>query len=188
MHSLAAQCLFWRCIEHKPSKRGNPSVSTPQSLAQTNSSHPDNNLQTKLVSTINGDIQIPLNPKRIVVDQYLGSFIALGVTPIGTPGLHRKNPYLAKALAEVQDIGDVSGISLEKVIDLQPDLIITGFAEDEGRYEKFTKIAPTVSVPYGKLKNAHEELTFLASCWVKKKKQKRGLPITIVVLRLQENA
>lgn len=187
LHSLAAQCLFWRCFKHKPSKRGNTSVSTPQSLAQTNSSHTDNNLQTKLVSTINGDIQIPLNPKRIVVDQYLGSFIALGVIPIGTPGLHRKNPYLAKALAEVQDIGDVSGISVEKVIDLQPDLIITGFAEDESRYEKFSKIAPTVSVPYGKLKNAHEELTFLASCWVKKKKQNCGLPITIVVLRLQEN-
>lgn len=154
---------------------GKPSVSTPQSLAQTNSSHTDNNLQTKLVSTINGDIQIPLNPTRIVVDQYLGSFIALGVIPIGTPGLHRKNPYLAKALAEVQDIGDVSGISLEKVIDLQPDLIITGFAEDEGRYEKFSKIAPTVSVPYGKLKNAHEELTFFGKLLGKEKEAEMWL-------------
>ncbi|WP_205516518.1 AraC family transcriptional regulator [Paenibacillus sp. SYP-B3998] len=146
-------------------------VSPHQSSAQPNTSQTTENLQTKVVSTINGDIKLPVNPKRIVADQYLGSFIALGVTPIGTPGLHRKNPYFTEALKEVQDIGDVNG-SLEKVIDLQPDLIVTGVNE---RYEQLSKIAPTVSVPYGELKNAHEELTYFGKLLGKEKEAEAWL-------------
>ncbi|MCQ6557218.1 ABC transporter substrate-binding protein [Paenibacillus mendelii] len=126
------------------------------------------------LTTINGEIEIPVNPKRIIADQYLGSLIALGVTPIGTPGLHRQNPYLADALKGVEDIGDVNG-SLEKVIDLQPDLIVTGAAEAEGRYDQLAKIAPTVSVPYGDLKNAHEELTYFGKLLGKEKEAEAWL-------------
>ncbi|MCM3337734.1 AraC family transcriptional regulator [Paenibacillus sp. MER TA 81-3] len=150
------------------------SVSAPQSSAQSNSGQTSDNLQTKVVSTINGEIDIPVNPKRIVADQYLGSFIALGITPIGTPGLHRKNPYFAEALKDVEDIGDVNG-SLEKVIELQPDLIVTGATPDQSRYEQLSIIAPTVSVPYGELKNAHEELTYFGKLLGKEKEAEAWL-------------
>lgn len=150
------------------------SVSALQNSAQSNSGQTSENLQTKVVSTVNGEIKIPVNPKRIVADQYLGSFIALNITPIGTPGLHRKNPYFAEALKEVEDIGDVNG-SLEKVIDLQPDLIVTGVTGDQNRYEQLSKIAPTVSVPYGELKNAHEELTYFGKLLGKEKEAQAWL-------------
>ncbi|RFB33113.1 AraC family transcriptional regulator [Brevibacillus sp. VP] len=143
-------------------------VSVSQSSTQSNSGQTSETVQTKVISTVIGDIQIPVNPKKIIADQYLGSFIALGITPIGTPGLHRQNPYFAEALKDVEDIGDVDG-SLEKVIDLQPDLIVTGSASDHNRYQQLSKIAPTISVPYGKLKNAHEELTYFGKLLGKEK-------------------
>lgn len=114
---------------------------------------------TKIVTTLNGDIEIPVKPMRIVTDDYLGSLIALGVKPIGTPGLHLKNVYFAEALEGVADIGDYGNVSLEMVLNLEPDLIITA-ENDPAKYENLSKTAPTVSVPYGELKNAREELTY----------------------------
>jgi iron complex transport system substrate-binding protein len=125
------------------------------SLSDTAAAEP----ATKVVSTIHGDIEIPSKPLRIVTDDYLGSLIALGVTPIGTPGLHLKNLYFADSLAGVEDIGDYGNSSIEKIISLQPDLIITS-ENDEKKYEMLSKAAPTISIPYGQLKNTYEELNY----------------------------
>jgi iron complex transport system substrate-binding protein len=127
----------------------------------------------RTITTVDGEIQIPADPQRIVADQYLGSLIALGVTPVGTPGLHKKNPYFTEALKNVEDSGEING-SMEKLIDLEPDLIITGNGE-QGRYDEFSKIAPTVTVPYGQLKNAHEELTFFGKLLGKEKEAEAWL-------------
>lgn len=89
----------------------------------------------------------------------MGALIALDVIPIGTPGLHLKNLYFAEALAGIEDIGAYGNGSIEKIIDLQPDLIITS-ENDETKYNLLSKAAPTISVPYGQLKNAHEELNY----------------------------
>jgi len=130
--------------------------------------------ETRTIVSGGKEIQIPAHPKRIVADQYLGSLIVLGVTPIGTPGLHWDNPYLADFLDGVEDIGEVNG-SLEKVVDLQPDLIVTGASADDARYEQLSKIAPTLSIPYGDLKNAHEELTHFGELLGKEKEAKAWL-------------
>ncbi|RXZ83003.1 helix-turn-helix domain-containing protein [Paenibacillaceae bacterium] len=113
--------------------------------------------QTRTVATMFGDIEVPQQPKRIIVDLYLGSMIALGITPVGTPELNLKNPYYTEFLGGVEDIGEYETISLEKVLALEPDLIITG---NDQLYEQFSKIAPTIVVPFGELKNAHEEITY----------------------------
>lgn len=115
----------------------------------------------KTVATIHGEITIPAKPQRIVTDDYLGSLIALGVTPVGTPGLHLQNPYFAAALAGVEDIGDYGNSSAERMLALQPDVIISGNSKEE-LYEAYAKIAPTIVVPFGTLKNAHEEVTYFA--------------------------
>ncbi|REK74558.1 AraC family transcriptional regulator [Paenibacillus paeoniae] len=149
-----------------------PNVTEGASGGQTQSNTADN--ETRTVISGGKEIQIPAHPKRIVADQYLGSFIVLGVTPIGTPGLHWDNPYLSELLDGVVDIGDVNG-SLEKVVDLQPDLIVTGASMDDARYEQLSKIAPTLSVPYGNLKNAQEELTYFGELLGKEKEAKAWL-------------
>ncbi|MHA7966887.1 ABC transporter substrate-binding protein [Paenibacillus sp. CAU 1782] len=114
---------------------------------------------TKIVSTAFGDIEVPIAAKRIVADDYLGTLIALDAIPVGTPGLHLKNPYYIEALKGVEDTGDYGNASSEKMIALQPDLIITA-TSDDARFEQMNKIAPTISIPYGELKNAHEELAY----------------------------
>lgn len=110
-----------------------------------------------MIKTIKGDIEIPNQAQRVVVDLYLGSFIALNVKPVGTPQKNLENPYYKADLAGVENIGEYESISLEKILELQPDLIVTG---NEMAYESFSKIAPTVLVPFGNLKTVHEEIEF----------------------------
>ena len=111
----------------------------------------------KIITTINGEIKVPTHPKRIVAEEYLGSLIALDMIPVGAPGLTLDNMYFKEALAGVADTGAYGQMSSEKIIELAPDLIISGIAEN---YEILSKIAPTITIPYGDLKNAHEELTY----------------------------
>jgi len=96
---------------------------------------------TKIVSTVNGDVEIPVDPKRIVTDHYPGFLLTLGIKPVGTQELYMKSPYLKEHNEGITYFED----SLEAVVDLKPDLIITG---DEKKYEAFAKIAPTVLIPF----------------------------------------
>jgi iron complex transport system substrate-binding protein len=83
-----------------------------------------------------GTSVIPVKPERVVTDWYYGQLVALGLKPIGTDDFVLKNhPY-------IQQTGTVSlGQSMEKIIELEPDLIISWGAN---KYEQFSKIAPTV--------------------------------------------
>ncbi|MNB78806.1 Iron(3+)-hydroxamate-binding protein YxeB precursor [compost metagenome] len=126
----------------------------------------------KTVTTINGEIEIPAEPKRIVAEEYLGSLIALGTIPVGAPGLTLENVYFKEALAGVTDTGTYGKMSPENIIALEPDLIISGMADS---YETLSQIAPTVIVPYGDLKNAHEELTYFGELLGKEQEAKDWL-------------
>ncbi|MFW5435840.1 AraC family transcriptional regulator [Paenibacillus apiarius] len=110
---------------------------------------------TKTVSTPFGDVDIPVKPQRIVAIDYLGSVIALGATPVGSSEWLMENPYIKDKIAGVENVGE----SIEKVMELEPDLIITLTTKQE-QYEKYNKIAPTVSVPYDTFNNVHEEVAY----------------------------
>ena len=132
----------------------------------------DNADATRVVPTVNGDITIPVNPKRIVAEEYLGSLIALDMIPVGAPGLTLENYYFKDALTGVEDTGTYGQVSAEKIITLDPDLIISGNADS---YNQLSKIAPTIIIPYGTLKNAHEELTYFGELLGKEKEAKTWL-------------
>ncbi|WP_246096506.1 AraC family transcriptional regulator [Paenibacillus sinopodophylli] len=114
--------------------------------------------KTKLVTTVAGEIEVPTHPQRIVAGEYLGSLIALGVTPVGTSNHHIQNPYFGDALKGVEDIGEGNG-NIEKILDMQPDLIIMDDTYAEMN-EQLPKIAPTVVIPFASLKTVHEEITY----------------------------
>ncbi|QJD86013.1 AraC family transcriptional regulator [Cohnella herbarum] len=114
--------------------------------------------KTRIVKTVNGDVEIPLHPQRIVAGEYLGSLIALGVTPIGTSDHHIKNPYFQEYLKDVENIGEGNG-NKEKILSLEPDLIIVDDFYPELN-EQMSKIAPTVVIPYASLKTVHEEVAY----------------------------
>lgn len=128
--------------------------------------------ETKTVQTTNGEIVIPTNPQRIVAEEYIASLLVLDVKPVGAPGLALENYYLKDGLKDVEEIGDYGKPSIEKVISLKPDLIITGNGEN---YDALSKIAPTVVIPYGELKNAHEELTYFGELLDKEQEAKDWL-------------
>lgn len=109
------------------------------------------------VTTVNGDIEVPAAPQRIVAEEYLGSLIALDTIPVGAPGLTLENMYFKEFLIGVADTGTYGKMSPENIIALNPDLIISGNADS---YAALSQIAPTVIVPYCDLKNAYEELTY----------------------------
>ncbi|ASA21453.1 iron-hydroxamate ABC transporter substrate-binding protein [Paenibacillus donghaensis] len=97
-----------------------------------------------------GSVQISRNPQRVVLpaSDFIGDLLTLDVTPIGVTGNNiLENPYFKEPLAGVEVVGDDTTLSLEKIITLNPDLIIT---YQEENYEQLSKIAPTVFIPWGK--------------------------------------
>ncbi|WP_084011660.1 iron-hydroxamate ABC transporter substrate-binding protein [Paenibacillus kribbensis] len=104
---------------------------------------------TRTYESDKGTVTLPEHPQRVVVavGDYVGDVLALGVTPVGAPDTVFNAPYYKKYLNGVENIGDSSALSLEKVTTLSPDLIIT---YDDKAYENLKKIAPTVFIPYGR--------------------------------------
>ncbi|SFT04643.1 ABC transporter substrate-binding protein [Paenibacillus sp. BC26] len=92
------------------------------------------------------EVEIPANPQRIVVLEYLGEALAVGAKPIGTAG------YLIDAFAGkvdgIQDVGDVP-VNLEKITAMNPDLIVSfdGGSDREDR-PQLEKVAPFVSIAW----------------------------------------
>ncbi|MFF2889701.1 ABC transporter substrate-binding protein [Paenibacillus sp. NPDC057967] len=105
---------------------------------------------TRTVSTPRGDVEVPLNPERVAADQYMGHLIKLGIMPIGVREDMLDEAWMEKAgltdeiLSKIENLGAFP-MNPEKLIMLEPDLII-GSIEDN--IEQYQKISTTVFVPY----------------------------------------
>ncbi|WP_339786960.1 ABC transporter substrate-binding protein [Paenibacillus sp. FSL R7-0313] len=130
----------------------------PSSPVTTEEQTADSTAETQIISTVNGDVEIPTNPQRIVTQGYLADFLALGVKPVGAPDYELESPYVLDLIEGVADIGRIDGGSVEKILSLEPDLIVT-VGGDEKLNEQYRKIAPTLIIPYGTYDNVHEEIT-----------------------------
>ncbi|MBP1992065.1 ABC transporter substrate-binding protein [Paenibacillus eucommiae] len=113
-------------------------------------------LETRVFKDYAGrEVTIPLHPKRIIVNQFMGHLLAVGMKPVGAtkPQLTQfEDSSFLKPLGlteGVEDLGDT--ISLEKTLTLSPDLIIVqqNNADDNKNVEELSKIAPTVVLSYG---------------------------------------
>lgn len=87
--------------------------------------------------------------QRVVVLDYsaLEGVLALGVQPVGTVlggSLTEQPAYLRDRLQGVETVGQPTQPSLEKILSLQPDLILGSKAWGGGFYNQLAKIAPTV--------------------------------------------
>ncbi|MCU9615015.1 iron-hydroxamate ABC transporter substrate-binding protein [Caldibacillus lycopersici] len=93
-----------------------------------------------------GPVEVPANPKRVVVlSSYAGDLIKLGVNIVGVDSWSAANPNFAAALKDAQV---VTNEDLEKIIELEPDLIIG--LNNISNADKLQEIAPTVLFTYGK--------------------------------------
>jgi iron complex transport system substrate-binding protein len=107
---------------------------------------------------------IPVQPQRIItleVSWILDPLLSLGVKPVGTvssfSGGREYFPGLsADDIAGIENVGTPSGSSLEKILKLKPDLILSlDFGEQI--YDQLSAIAPTVVREYEKIKFSFKE-------------------------------
>ncbi len=108
-----------------------------------------------VVPTEYGDVTVPENPERVVVfgDIPLDSAVAVGVVPVGatsTRGSDQVAAYVADEVPGIAIAGAVSEPNLEAVVALEPDLILTSWADEE-TWKTLSQIAPTIvplTVPF----------------------------------------
>ncbi|MEC0253898.1 iron-hydroxamate ABC transporter substrate-binding protein [Paenibacillus lautus] len=95
----------------------------------------------------NGPVEVPANPQRVIVlSSYVGDLLALGVNMVGVDSWSKANPAFADKIKDAEEVTDES---LEKIIELDPDLII-GLSNIKN-VDKLKEIAPTVTFTYGKV-------------------------------------
>ncbi|MNO64725.1 Iron(3+)-hydroxamate-binding protein FhuD precursor [compost metagenome] len=93
-----------------------------------------------------GPIEVPANPQRVIVlSAYAGSVMSLGVNLAGVDSWSKMNPRFEDTLKNVEEVSDEN---LEKIIELDPDLIIG--LSTINNIDKLKEIAPTVTFTYGK--------------------------------------
>lgn len=120
----------------------------------------DNTAETRIVSTVKGDVEIPAKPKRIVALYYHHLLLAFDMKPVGANlTWWGGSPFLQEL--ESDGITDVGGPpSLEAVTALDPDLIIMN-SNNEEDYEQYAKIAPAVLIPYNAANSAYDDAKLL---------------------------
>ncbi|MGF2614796.1 iron-hydroxamate ABC transporter substrate-binding protein [Rossellomorea vietnamensis] len=95
----------------------------------------------------NGPVEVPADPQRVIVlSSFAGNVMALDVDLVGVDSWSKLNPRFDEKLKGVEEVTDES---LEKIIELDPDLII-GLSNIKN-IDKLNEIAPTVTFTYGKV-------------------------------------
>jgi len=107
----------------------------------------------RMVNHKAGQSCVPANPERVVAtnEMALEVVLALGLKPIAAaePNLvSSRSRHLAGKVDDVVSLGNTNQLNLERILQLNPDLIL-GFAYARmNNYEQFSQIAPTVALDY----------------------------------------
>lgn len=109
---------------------------------------------TRTIEHAFGRSDVPLNPQRVVVLNPvvdLDNLLALGIVPVGIAGFtddrgYSVPSYLSEQTEESQIAGNLVQPDLEKIVQLDPDLII-GTDRHGELYPQLSQIAPTVALP-----------------------------------------
>lgn len=103
----------------------------------------------KTVQHLDGVSDVPFAAKRIVAlhNSYSEALVALGITPVGA--VERPQgaaDQLKNALSETPSIGDQSSPDYEKILSLQPDLILSVGDVHSQNNDLLQAIAPVISL------------------------------------------
>jgi len=125
-----------------------PAESSSAASSASASASSDSESATFTYQSENGPVEVPTHPQRVVVlTRFLtGNVMILGVPLVGVDEMSKDNPNFADRLKDAEAVSDES---LEKIIELDPDLIIG--LSDIKNIDKFKQIAPTVTYTYGKV-------------------------------------
>ncbi|WP_042163251.1 iron-hydroxamate ABC transporter substrate-binding protein [Paenibacillus gorillae] len=128
--------------------KSNKDANAASSPAPTEAASPSNEAATFTYQSETGPVEVPTNPQRVVViTRFLtGNVMALGVPLVGVDEMSKENPNFKDKLANVEAVTDES---LEKIMELEPDLIIG--LDGIKNIDQLKQIAPTVIYTYGKV-------------------------------------
>ena len=117
-------------------------------LSGCNENRQNNQSSGELVTIVHslGSVEVPKNPQRVVVLDFsaLENIDYLGIKPVGVPKTGLPS-HLSKYKddASIADVGSIVEVNLEKINELQPDLIIMGRRLVEF-YDELSAIAPVI--------------------------------------------
>ncbi|MGM1046395.1 MAG: ABC transporter substrate-binding protein [Bacillota bacterium] len=112
----------------------------PASDQEANNTKEMESSTQKYTDYLGHQVDIPTSPQRVIfAGETFGDLLALDVTAVG--GSYIKDHVFEDQVKDTEEIG--FPISLEKTLELNPDLIITANT-DESEYEQLSKIAPTL--------------------------------------------
>lgn len=127
-------------------------------------------VEMRTMKAENGDVEVPAHPKRVAAQAFLGTVLALGVQPVSSETFLMNSPYLKGKLDGVTDVAD----SLEALLELEPDVIITQIAQAE-TVDKYSMIAPTVAMPYNRFASIQEEMRYFGDLLDKKNEAEKWI-------------
>ncbi|WP_353096830.1 ABC transporter substrate-binding protein [Tissierella praeacuta] len=102
---------------------------------------------TRIIPTEMGEVEVPESPKRVLVQYVIGDVLALGIEPVGISEVYDGAAF-EELIKDIPSVGHPYDWKPENVMKLEPDLILSISKDD---YDSFSKIAPTVYVPYDTL-------------------------------------
>ncbi len=115
--------------------------------------------ETRMVTDGFGEVEIPVNPKRVSALYREDYLVALGVTPI----VQYYNPMWGKQdyLNLNVPLFDVTG-NIEALLVSEPDLIIGAGEVDAAQYQLYSKVAPTFRLPDEIIADSRKTLILIA--------------------------
>lgn len=121
-------------------------IATLSACKQNPNQNNSENLETIEITHKLETIAVPKNPEPFVVLDYstLENLDALGLKPVGIPKLslpHFLDDY--KNDQSITDVGSIAEANLERINELQPQLIFSGGRLEE-QYSDLKRIAPTI--------------------------------------------
>lgn len=152
--------------------------SAAESAASQVSSQETGTAGTRTVTTITGEVEVPENPQRVVVQYLMGDVVTLGITPVGVSDVYDGAAF-ADLVSKSTGLGWFPEWEEESIMALDPDLILV---IDEDSVEKYSKIAPTVLVPYGEI-TQDERVTFLGEVLNRQEEAKEAIQAYAVNLQ-----
>ncbi|WP_249645776.1 MULTISPECIES: AraC family transcriptional regulator [unclassified Lysinibacillus] len=162
MLAMTLLCLTMVTSACGTSSEGTKGTSGAAKSDQLNAEAPAN-IEMRTIKTALGDVEVPAHPQRVAASAFLGTVLALDVQPVASDFLLMESPYLEGMLDGVTNVGD----SLEALVDLKPDLIITNINKEE-TVDKYSLIAPTVAMPYNSFESIQEEMRYFGDLLDKK--------------------
>ncbi|MBA2175861.1 ABC transporter substrate-binding protein [Halobacillus locisalis] len=106
--------------------------------------------EAKMISHLKGETEIPENVEKVVAlrPSYFDHLLTIGVKPAGVTAQAQYGgdyiPYLSDQLQGAEIVGSAAEVNLEKILEINPDLILVDDYTASQVYEDLEKIAPTI--------------------------------------------